>query len=73
MKGPEQIGSFPSRTTESGNRTASSLKAKSGLGTGIIQALSQQLGAKVETVSGPAGTTVSVTHATFPVRAVEAA
>jgi two-component sensor histidine kinase len=48
-------------------------QAKSGLGTGIIQALSQQLGAKVETVSGPAGTTVSITHVTFPTRIVEAA
>jgi two-component sensor histidine kinase len=46
---------------------------KSGLGTGIIKALSQQLGAQVETVAGPTGTTVSVTHATFPSSAVEAA
>ena len=48
-------------------------QGKSGLGTGIIKALSQQLGAKVETVAGPQGTTVFVTHATFPTRAVEAA
>ena len=48
-------------------------QGKSGLGTGIVKALSQQLGAQVETVAGPAGTTVSVTHATFPARAVEAA
>jgi chemotaxis protein methyltransferase CheR len=39
---------------------------KNGLGTGIIKALSQQLDAKVETVANPAGTTVTVTHATFP-------
>ena len=45
-------------------------QGKSGLGTGIIKALSQQLGAQVETVAGPAGTTVCVTHATFPIRAV---
>lgn len=38
---------------------------KSGLGTGIIKALSHQLDAQVETVAGPEGTTVSITHATF--------
>jgi Signal transduction histidine kinase len=38
---------------------------KTGLGTGIVEALAQQLGAKVETLSGPEGTTVSITHATF--------
>jgi two-component sensor histidine kinase len=38
---------------------------KTGLGTGIIEALAQQLSAKVETLSGPEGTTVSITHATF--------
>jgi two-component sensor histidine kinase len=38
---------------------------KTGLGTGIVKALSHQLGAKVETVAGTKGTTVSITHATF--------
>jgi chemotaxis protein methyltransferase CheR len=38
---------------------------KTGLGTGIIKALAQDLNAKVETLSGPGGTIVSVTHATF--------
>ena len=38
---------------------------KTGLGTGIVKALAQQLGAKVETLASPEGTTVSVTHATF--------
>lgn len=38
---------------------------KSGLGTGIINALATQLDAQVVTVSGPQGTTVSVTHSTF--------
>ena len=38
---------------------------KSGLGTGIVKALAQQLGARVETISDPEGTTVSITHATF--------
>ena len=41
---------------------------KSGLGTGIIKALSQQLDAQVETLAGPGGTTVSITHATFPTK-----
>jgi two-component sensor histidine kinase len=38
---------------------------KSGLGTGIVKALAKQLGAQIETLSGPQGTTVSLTHATF--------
>jgi len=48
-------------------------QTKSGLGTGIIKALSHQLGAQVETLSGPQGTTVSITHATFSQRAIQAA
>ena len=46
---------------------------KTGLGTGIVKALSQQLGARVETLSGPEGTTVSITHATFSAKAIRAA
>lgn len=46
---------------------------KSGLGTGIIKALAQQLDAKVETLAGPEGTTVSITHATFSADAIKAA
>jgi len=46
---------------------------KSGLGTGIIKALAHQLDAQVETLSGPEGTTVSITNATFPKKAVQAA
>jgi len=38
---------------------------KSGLGTGIVKALAKQLDAQVVTVSGPKGTTITVTHATF--------
>jgi two-component sensor histidine kinase len=38
---------------------------KSGLGTGIINALASQLDAQVVTVSGLEGTVVSVTHSTF--------
>jgi chemotaxis protein methyltransferase CheR len=48
-------------------------QGKSGLGTGIVKALSQQLDAQVDTSAGPQGTTVSITHATFPTKAVRAA
>jgi two-component sensor histidine kinase len=40
-------------------------QAKSGLGTSIVNALAQQLEARVDVVSGRQGTSVSVTHATF--------
>ena len=48
-------------------------QARTGLGTGIVQALAQQLGAKVETAGGPDGTTVSITHATFSTKVIQAA
>jgi chemotaxis protein methyltransferase CheR len=38
---------------------------KSGLGTGIVKALAKQLDSQVVTLSGPKGTAVTVTHATF--------
>jgi two-component sensor histidine kinase len=38
---------------------------KTGLGTRIVKALAKQLDSQVVTSSGPKGTTVSVTHATF--------
>ena len=38
---------------------------KGGLGTSLVSALAHQLDAKVVTTSGPAGLSVSVTHATF--------
>ncbi|MGZ5876325.1 MAG: sensor histidine kinase [Bradyrhizobium sp.] len=46
---------------------------KSGLGTGIVKALARQLDAQVETIAGVDGTTVSITHAKFPAKAVHAA
>jgi chemotaxis protein methyltransferase CheR len=46
---------------------------KTGLGTGIIKALAQNLNAKVETLAGPDGTIVSITHATFPPTVTRAA
>ena len=48
-------------------------QTKTGLGTGIVKALAQQLGAKVETLADSAGTTVSITHATFLTRENRAA
>ncbi len=41
---------------------------KSGLGTGIIKALSSQLDAQVETSTAAEGTNVSITHVTLPVK-----
>jgi len=46
---------------------------KVGTCTGIVKALAHQLDAQVETLAGPEGTTVSITHATFPMKAVQAA
>lgn len=46
---------------------------RAGLGTGIVKALAQQLGATVETMADPAGTTVAITHATFATNVVHAA
>jgi chemotaxis protein methyltransferase CheR len=48
-----------------GKRTDAFAQTKAGLGTSIVKALAQQLDARVEILSGPQGTTVSVTHATF--------
>lgn len=48
-------------------------QGKAGLGTGIVKALAQQLDAKVETLAGPTGTVVSITHATFQMKVVQAA
>ena len=42
---------------------------KSGLGTGIVKALSTQLDAQVDTLTGPQGTTVTIAHATLPAKA----
>ena len=48
-------------------------RAKTGLGTGIVKALAQQLEAQVETVASSSGTTVSITHATFTSKDIQAA
>ena len=46
-------------------------QAKTGLGTGIIKALAQDLNAKVETLAGPEGTIVSIIHATFAATVIQ--
>jgi chemotaxis protein methyltransferase CheR len=46
---------------------------KAGLGTGIVKALAKQLNAQVDTLSGPQGTTVTITHATFAAKEIKAA
>lgn len=45
---------------------------KAGLGTSVVSALAQQLRAQVEVLSGPAGTTVSITHAPFAAKSAAA-
>ena len=56
-----------------GKRDGGFAQGKSGLGTGIVKALAHQLDAQVETLAGPGGTTVSIAHATFPTKVVQAA
>jgi two-component sensor histidine kinase len=56
-----------------GKPEAGSTQGKSGLGTGIVEALSNQLDAKVDVLADPDGTTVSITHATFETTAIRAA
>ena len=48
-------------------------QAKTGLGTGIIKALAHNLNAKVETLAGPEGAIVSITHATFAAAVIRSA
>ena len=46
-------------------------RSKSGLGTSIVNAIAQQLDARVNVSTGPDGTTVSITHSTWKVGAPE--
>ena len=46
---------------------------KSGLGTGIVKALSRQIDAQVESLAGPEGTTVSITHVASSKKTIQAA
>ena len=61
--------------TDNGTGTSDGVFAqpKTGLGTGIVNALAKQIDAKVETLSGPRGTSVSVTHTTFAAKKAQAA
>jgi chemotaxis protein methyltransferase CheR len=56
-----------------GRRDGVFAQPKTGLGTGIVKALAQELNAKVEALAGPEGTTVSITHATFAATVTRAA
>jgi len=47
--------------------------SKAGLGRSLVKALAEQLEGKVQIKTGPAGTTVSITHATFTSRLPTAA
>jgi two-component sensor histidine kinase len=51
-----------------GRPDGSSQQPVTGLGTNIIEALAKQLDARIEAVMDASGTTVSVTHASFPSR-----
>jgi PAS domain S-box-containing protein len=48
-----------------GKPDTSASGTKPGLGTSLIKALTRQLDANLDTASGPRGTAVSITHATF--------
>lgn len=65
MLSTEPTGSFRLLTMGSAGPAALLRNQKTGLGTGIVKALAQQLGAKVETLTDHAGATVAITHATF--------
>ena len=52
-----------------GKPTGGPTAAKTGLGTSIVNALAQQLNARVDLASGPSGTVLSVIHA-LPVSAL---
>ena len=51
--------------TDNGKPAVNASATKPGLGTSLVKALTRQLDAVVDIVSGPGGTAVSITHATF--------
>jgi two-component sensor histidine kinase len=51
-----------------GRMDANGPPSKGGLGTSLVNALANQLGAVVETINSPTGMSISVTHATFASR-----
>jgi two-component sensor histidine kinase len=54
-----------------GKPDVSASATKPGLGTSLIKALTRQLDAVVDTATGPHGTAVSITHATFKSKPVQ--
>ncbi len=56
-----------------GNSKLNTGTLKQGLGTSIVKALSKQLDAHLEILSGPHGTTITITHAVFNSQLPEAA
>ena len=56
-----------------GKPDLSAFEKKGGLGTSLVKSLAKQLDAGVETVSDSHGMTVTITHATFKSRSLEAA
>jgi len=56
-----------------GKQDLSASESKGGLGTSLVQSLAKQLDAQVNIVSDPHGRAVSITHATFKPKALEAA
>lgn len=56
-----------------GKATSIARESTPGLGTSIVEALGQQLGARVEVSSGPRGTQVSIIRGTFTSRLADAA
>jgi two-component sensor histidine kinase len=54
-----------------GKPAVSASVTKPGLGTSLVKALTRQLDAVVDIVSGPGGTAVSITHATFKSKPAE--
>ena len=56
-----------------GKRDLSASEKKGGLGTSLVKSLAKQLDAQVNTASDARGTAVSITHATFKSKPLEAA
>jgi chemotaxis protein methyltransferase CheR len=56
-----------------GRKDGAAPPSKGGLGTSLVKALAQQLNATVTTVSGDAGMSVSIEHATFSAKTPAAA
>lgn len=58
-------GDWKLTVSDNGTGKAASDTPKGGLGTAIVEALIKQLDARMDTATGPGGTTISITRATF--------